>query len=132
MKSSMSLKLMVLFLALAVGMTALAANGNKGDFQISSPVQVNGTTLPAGDYTAKWEGTGPAVQVSIVRNGKTLATVPAKLVQSEQKAADNAAEIQNGNSGQRELTALRFSGKKYSLELGSTTAQSMTTDNSTK
>lgn len=132
MKSSMSLKLMVLFLALAVGMTALAANGSKGDFQISSPVQVNGTTLPAGDYTAKWEGTGPAVQVSIVRNGKTLATVPAKLVQSEQKAADNAAEIQNGNSGQRELTALRFSGKKYSLELGSTTAQSMTTDNSTK
>ena len=132
MKSSMSLKLMVLFLALAVGMTALAANGNKGDFQISSPVQVNGTTLPAGDYTAKWEGTGPAVQVSIVCNGKTLATVPAKLVQSEQKAADNAAEIQNGNSGQRELTALRFSGKKYSLELGSTTAQSMTTDNSTK
>ena len=132
MKSSVSLKLMMLFLALAVGVTALAANGNKGDFQISSSVQVNGTTLPAGDYTAKWEGIGPAVQVSIVRNGKTLATVPAKLVQSEQKAADNAAEIQNGASGQRELTALRFSGKKYSLELSSTTAQTMTPDNSTK
>lgn len=93
---------------------------------------MNGTTLPAGDYTAKWDGTGPAVQVSIVRNGRTVATVPAKLVQSEQKAADNAAEIQNGASGQRELTALHFSGKKYSLQLGSTTAQSMTTDNATK
>ena len=132
MKSSVSLKLMMLFLALAVGVTALAANGNKGDFQISSPVQVNGTTLPAGDYTAKWEGSGPAVQVNIVRNGRTVATVPAKLVQSEQKATDNAAEIQNGGSGQRELTALHFSGKKYSLQLGSATAQSMTTDNSTK
>lgn len=132
MKSSVSLKLMMLFFVLAVGLTALAANGNKGDFQISSPVQVNGTTLPAGDYTAKWEGAGPAVQVNIVRNGKTVASVPAKLVQSEQKAADNAAEIQNGASGQRELTALHFSGKKYSLQLSSTTAQSMTSDNSTK
>lgn len=132
MKSSVSLKLIMLFLALAVAMTALAANGNKGDFQISSPVQVNGTTLPAGDYTAKWDGTGPAVQVSIVRNGRTVATVPAKLVQSEQKAADNAAEVQNGASGQRELTVLHFSGKKYSLELGSTTAQTMTPDDSTK
>lgn len=132
MKSSVSLKLIMMFLALAVAMTALAANGNKGDFQISSPVQVNGTTLPAGDYTAKWDGTGPAVQVSIVRNGRTVATVPAKLVQSEQKAADNAAEVQNGASGQRELTVLHFSGKKYSLELGSTTAQTMTPDDSTK
>jgi hypothetical protein len=128
MKSSISVKVMLLFLALAVGVTALAANGNKGDFQISSPVQVNGTTLPAGDYTAKWEGSGPAVQVAIVRNGKTVATVPAKLVQSDQKAADNAAEIQNVASGKRELTALHFSGKKYSLQLGSSSAEAMSGD----
>ena len=123
MKSLLSIKTMMLFLLLAFGASAFAADGGKGNFQISDPVQVNGTTLPAGEYTAKWEGSGPDVQVSIVRSGKTVATVPAKLVQLEQKASYDAAEYQSGAAGKRELTALHFSGKKYSLQLGSTSAQ---------
>ena len=107
--------LIVLFFALGLVTAAFAAN--KGNFQISDPVQVNGTTLPAGDYVAKWDGSGPTVQVSITRNGKTVATVPAKLVQLDQKASQDAAEIQNLAGGRRELTTLQFSGKKYSLQL---------------
>lgn len=107
--------LIVSFFALGLVTAAFAAN--KGDFQISDPVQVNGTTLPAGDYVAKWDGSGPTVQVSITRNGKMVATVPAKLVQLDQKASQDAAEIQNLAGGRRELTALQFSGKKYSLHL---------------
>ncbi len=121
MKSSLSLKVMILFLAVALVSSAFAADGGKGNFRVSAPVQVNGTTIPAGDYVARWNGSGPTVQVSIVKNGKTLATVPAKLVQSEQKASEDAAEIQNGAAGKRELTGLHFSGKKYSLELSGAT-----------
>jgi len=132
MKSLFSIKTMMLFLLFAFGTSAFAADGGKGNFQISNPVQVNGTTLPAGDYTAKWEGSGPDVQVSIVRSGKTVATVPAKLVQLEQKASDDAAEYQRGAEGKSELTALHFSGKKYSLQLASTSAQTMKSDNSVK
>ncbi len=121
MKSSLSGKAMILFLAVAAVTSAFAADGGKGNFQISAPVQVNGTTIPAGDYVAKWSGSGPTVQVNIVKNGKTLATVPAKLVQSEKKASDDSAEIQNGAAGKRELTALHFSGKKYSIELSGAT-----------
>ena len=120
MKASLSVKVMVLFLAVAAA-SAFAADGGRGNFQISAPVQVNGTTIPAGDYVAKWNGSGPTVQVSIVRNGKTLATAPAKLVQSEKKASDDTAEIQNGAGGKRELTSLHFSGKKYSLDLSGAT-----------
>jgi hypothetical protein len=126
------MKTMMLFLLFAFGASAFASNGTKGNFHISDPVQVNGTTLPVGDYTAKWEGSGPDVQVSIVRSGKTVATVPAKLVQSEQKASGDEAEYLTAASGTRELTALRFSGKKYSLQLGSTSAQVMKSDNSVK
>lgn len=129
MKSSLTLKGTVLLLALAFAASAFAASAGKGSFQISEQVNVNGTTLPAGDYTAKWEGSGPAVQVSIVRNGKTVATVPAKLIQSDQKAANDSSEIQTVSSGSRELTAIHFSGKRYSLELGGAsqgkTAESM-------
>jgi hypothetical protein len=122
MKSSLTFKTTVLLLALAFGASAFAASASKGHFQISEKVQVSGTTLPAGDYTAKWDGSGPAVQVSILRNGKTVATLPAKLVQSNQKAAYDSSEIQTAASGSRELTAIHFSGKRYSLELGDASA----------
>lgn len=108
--------LIVFLFALALVTVAFAAN--KGGFQISNPVQVNGTTLPAGDYTAKWEGTGPTVQVNITRDGKTITTVPATIVPLDQKASQDAAEIQNLPGGRRELTTLHFAGKKYSLQLG--------------
>lgn len=126
MKSMQSLKLvMLLLLATALATTAFGGDAGKGNFQISTPVQVNGTTLAAGNYTAKWDGTGPAVQVNIVRNGKTVATVPAKLVESDQKATEDATEIQNNAAGSRELKALHFSGKKYSLQLGSAATEAM-------
>lgn len=117
MKSSKSLTVMIVLLVISVAGAALAADMSKGSFQISAPAQVGSTTLPAGDYTAKWSGTGPTVQVSIVRNGKTLATVPAKLVQLDQKSSIDSAEVQNGAGGRRDLTAIHFSGKKYALEL---------------
>lgn len=108
---------------MALATSAFAANGaQKGNFQISDPVQVSGTQLPAGDYVAKWEGTGDNVKVDITRNGKVLATVPAKVVELGQKASEDAAEIATGASGKRELNALRFSGKKVQLELGSPAA----------
>ncbi|HWG50907.1 MAG TPA: hypothetical protein VN669_14500 [Candidatus Acidoferrales bacterium] len=132
MKSLLSMKTVMLFLLFAFAASAFASDGGKGNFQISDPVQVNGTTLPAGSYTAKWEGSGPDVQVSIVRSGKTIATVPAKLVQLDQKGSNDAAEYQTATSGKRELTALHFSGKKYSLQLGSTSAQLMKSNDSVK
>lgn len=112
-----SKSLIVLF-ALAVVAAGFAAE--KRNFQILDPVQVNGTTLPAGDYVAKWDGSGPSVQVSIIRNGRTVTTVPATVVQLDQKSPDDAAEVQNLPGGRRELTTLHFSGKKYSLRLGGT------------
>jgi len=124
MKSSLTFKATVLLLALAFGASAFAASAGKGDFQISEKVQISGTTLPAGNYTAKWDGSGPAVQVNIVRNGKTVATVPAKLIQSDRKAANDSSEIQTAASGDRELTAIHFSGKRYALELGGASANS--------
>jgi len=120
-------------LTLALATSAFAANDtHKGNFQISSPTQVNGKQLPPGDYVAKWEGSGPTVQVDIVRNGKVLTTVPAQLVNLDQKASDDAAEVQNGANGSRELSVLRFSGKKYSLELSGQSQAKMGSGDSAK
>lgn len=124
MKSSQFFKLLLICLAVALATSAFAANGTqKGNFQIFDPVQVNGTQLPAGDYVARWEGTGDNVKVDIMQNGKVLATVQAKVVDLGQKASEDATEIANGSNGSRELTTLRFSGKTIQLELGSPSAE---------
>jgi hypothetical protein len=116
MKSA-SISKAILAVTIFLAGTAFAGDAHKGSFQLSSPTQVSGTQLPAGEYVAKWDGTGPDVQVNIVKNGKTLATVPAKLVQLNSKADQDSAELKSGSDGSRELTTLRFSGKKYALQL---------------
>jgi hypothetical protein len=123
MKFQSYFKIMIAVVVLAMTTAAFAGNNaHKNSFQIFEPAQVNGTQLPAGNYVAKWEGTGPNVQVSIVRNGKTVATVPATLVQSAQKAESDAAELDN-KSGTRELNAIHFSGKTYSLQFSGESTQ---------
>ena len=117
MKLSKFSTALVFCLAMALATSAFAADSHKASFQISESVQVNGTELAAGDYVAKWVGDGPDVQVSITRNGKEMATVPAKLVQLDRKSAEDASEIRANGSG-RELGSLQFAGKKYSLEIG--------------
>jgi len=125
MKSSLFSRMITALLALMLVGSAFAANGShKESFQISAATQVNGKELPAGDYEARWEGSGPSVQVNITQGRKVVATVPAQLVNLDRASYSSEAEIKNSANGDRELTALRFSGKKYALELGSESAKS--------
>lgn len=129
MKSTLFSRIIFATLVLAFATSAFAASdSHKSSFEISAATQVNGTTLPAGDYTAQWEGSGPTVQVNIMRGKKVVATVPAQVVALDRKASDTRAEVLNGSNGDRELKALQFAGKKFSLQLGSesATAQSKT------
>lgn len=124
MKSRLFFKIIFAMFALALTTGAFAANDvHKSNFQISASTQVNGKEIPAGEYTAKWEGSGPSVQVSIMKGKDVLATVPAQVVTLSEPARDSHAEIKNSSNGDRELTGLQFSGKKYSLELGTESAK---------
>ena len=129
MKSTLFSRIIFATLALALATSAFAANdSHKSSFEIGAATQVNGTTLPAGEYTAQWEGPGPTVQVNIMQGKKVVATAPAQLVALDSKASDTHAEVLNGSNGQRELKVLQFAGKKVSLQLGteSAAAQSKT------
>jgi len=129
MKSSLFSKVMFATLALALTTSVFAASGDshKSNFEISAAAQLNGTELPAGDYTARWEGSGPTVQVRIMQGKKVVATVPAEVVVLDRPASNTQAEI-NGN---RELTSLQFSGKKFSLALGTESAKAQSRSAST-
>ena len=126
MKSSLFSR--IIFAALAVALTTsafAASDSHKSSFEISTATQVNGTTLPAGEYTARWEGSGPAVQLNIMQGKKVVATVPAQVVALDEAPSKTQAEVWNGSNGERTLKALQFQGKRISLELG-TGAQTKT------
>jgi hypothetical protein len=108
--------LLGLTLLLATSLFA-SSDSNKGSLQTLSAVTVNGTSLPAGDYSVKWEGTGSNVQMNILKGKKVVLTAPAHIVELSTPATLDSAVITSDN-GNRVLSQVRFSGKKYALELG--------------
>ena len=124
MKSMLFSRIIFATLVLAFTTSAFAASdSHKSSFQLSAATQVNGTTLPAGEYTAQWEGQGPTAQVNIMQGKKVVATAPAQVIALDSKASDTQAEVFNGTNGERELKALQFAGKKVSLQLGTESAK---------
>ena len=132
MKSTLFSRIIFATLVLAFTTSAFAASdSHKSSFQLSAATQVNGTTLPAGEYTAQWEGSGPTAQVNIMQGKKVLATTPAQVIALDSKASDTQAEVFNGTNGERELKALQFAGKKVSLQLGTESAKAQSKTAST-
>ena len=82
----------VFTLTCLLGMCGSAlARDNAHSVEISSAVQIGGTRLKAGNYKVDWQGTGPAVQVSFQRNGKTVVTVPGTLKTNDESAKTSAS-----------------------------------------
>jgi hypothetical protein len=116
MKFATISKSLVLGLAVLTASSAFAAN--KGSLTLVNPATINGTQLKAGDYKLQWDGTGPAVEVSIMKGNTVVAKVPGKVVDLSAPAQNNAAIVQKSDSGPNTLAGARFEGKKFALELG--------------
>jgi hypothetical protein len=105
----------------------LAANAfaaNKGNLHVSSPETVAGERLTAGDYTVRWEGAGPSVQLRIMQRAKVIVTVPAKLVALDSASPNDTVIVQIDGDGSRTLSEISFSGQRFALQIegASTTA----------
>lgn len=116
MKFATVSKSLVMSLALLLASSAFAAE--KGTLTLTHSATVNGTTLKAGDYKLQWDGTGPNVEVSIVKGKNVVAKVPAKIVDLGSPAINDAAVMRTHTDGSSTLAGARFQGKKYGLELG--------------
>ena len=82
----------LLFAFLLVFLPAIAFAGGKKsgiqskDISFSAPIQVGTQQLKAGDYRVQWNGTADNTEVAFVQNGKEVASVPARLVQSSNQS----------------------------------------------
>jgi len=112
---------LLLGLALLLATSALAAT-NKGSVQLQDSVTVSGKQLRAGEYSVKWDGSGPNVELSILKGNKVVATTPARLIDLNEKSNRDAAVVQNNGDGSKSLAEIHFSGKKYALAIGSESA----------
>ena len=112
---------LLLGLALLLATSGFAAN--KGSMQVSDPVTVNGTQLNPGEYSVKWDGAGPNVEVSIMRGKNVVATVPARVVDLNQSPVRDSLVTIVNNDGHTSLNEIRFAGKTRALAINAESAK---------
>lgn len=112
----LSLRFASILLALFPALGFAGSDSHKASINISSSVQVGGAQLPAGEYTIRWDGTGPASQLKIFSGGKVVATVPVRVAALQQKPSQDGVETST-NSGVTTITRIQFEGKSYALEV---------------
>jgi hypothetical protein len=71
--------------------------------------------LQPGNYKVEWQGSGPVVQVSFQRNGKTLVTVPATLKTADNQVTQDAVMIGQESADISTLKEIDFGRQKESL-----------------
>ena len=112
---------LLLGLALLLATSAFAAS-NRGSIELLDPVTVSGKQLPAGEYSVKWDGSGPNVELNILKGNKVVATTPARLIDLSQKPSSDSAIVQQNGDGSKSLSEIHFGGKKYALAIGNESA----------
>jgi len=120
MKITQIFKGALLGVALLMAITAFASN--KGSLSLSDNVMVGTQTLTPGDYSVKWDGNGPNVQLNIMKGSKVVATTPARLVDSNYPFSNDAAITAANPDGSKSLAGLELAGKKFTIEIGQESA----------
>jgi hypothetical protein len=115
MKWNQLAKSAVLALAVMVATSAFAGS-NSGSLHLTEGAQINGQSVPAGDYKVRWEGTGSNVEVSFLQGRKVVTKVPARVIELQDKSSYDAA-IVDRSSSTPSVSEVRFAGKKFALSL---------------
>jgi len=113
----------VLSLAASVALGALffasgALASGSGNLQLFEKVTVDGKALSPGQYKVEWDGSGNQVHAKILKDGHVVATAPAKMTPGNPQD-NNGYVTKTGNSGEKQLAAVFFGGKDWTLQLNS-------------
>jgi hypothetical protein len=93
-------------------LSLLARDKNQHSVDIPSAVLVGGTQLKPGNYKVEWQGTGPDIQVTFLRDGKAVATVPAALKTNDAQVTQDDIVT---DSATNTLTEIDFHRDKEAL-----------------
>ncbi len=85
---------------------AFADSKQKGEVTLSEHVMLSSTQLEPGKYVIQWNGSGPGVQLTFMRDGKEMASVTGKVI--EQKNSQKSVTTNAGENGSRILAEIAF------------------------
>jgi hypothetical protein len=95
----------------------VAGELNKTAIHLDENVTLEGKILNIGNYTAEWKGSGPNVQVTLLKGKDAIATFPARLKDENNPNAKNAYGFTVQPDGSKELTSIFPGGKRFELQI---------------
>lgn len=90
-------RLTVLVFAIGISINAFAGSTKTDTITLYHDAQLNGTTIPAGEYTVKCETTGNSAQVRFMKGGKEVASASGQAKELGSKAEHGQVVLQNGS-----------------------------------
>ena len=114
-----SLKYLASTLAVALVFCAAAfsKDANSGNFNLDQAAQVGSTVLQPGHYKAEWTGSGSAVKVSILKNGKTIATTEGSIKELPGKSPYDSVTLKTVDNNTQRVDEIDFNNRSEAIVL---------------
>ncbi len=113
----------IVTLLLLAPVALLAAPKDSASVMFTQTVTINGVQVPPGDYHVQWQGTGSAVEASILKGKQVLVSAPATLVNGKSKY-DGVVETSDGQNNSKILKAIDWSNQSLRFDQGNTSSAS--------
>jgi hypothetical protein len=110
-------RLIYLLISFTMSLATAAFAADEGSLHIQSATMAGEVQLPRGEYTVQWEGAGPDVELKIKLHNRVIATVRAQVIPLDQPPREDAVALGTDGDGRRNLLEIRFSGKKFLLQI---------------
>ena len=103
--------------ALILCAAAFAKDNKSGSFDLAEPAHVGSTLLQPGHYKAEWTGPENSLQVTILENGKTVATTEGTMKQLPSKATSDEVTLKTVNESMQ-VEQIEFNNRPEALMIG--------------
>ena len=110
-----------LVLALSMSISAFAGSTKTDTITLYHDAQLNGTTIPAGDYTVKCETNGTSAHVKFMKGRKEVASASGQAKDLGSKLDHTQVVVQDGN-GVPSIIEVDLSGSKTGVTFDSSLA----------
>lgn len=111
MKFSAALTVLTLAFSLAV----LAKDSNSASFDLADRAQIGSTVLEPGHYKAEWTGSNDSLHISILKNGKTVATASGQLKELSTKAPYTSVSTKANSDNTLQVGEIDFDQRTEAL-----------------
>jgi hypothetical protein len=114
-----SLKYLASFAAFALVLStaAFAKDTNHGSFDLTQTARVGATELHPGHYKVQWNGPDSAVRISILQNGKTVATAQGQLKQLPEAFPYSSVVVRTLSNNTERIDEIDFGNHREALVL---------------